>query len=153
MEDYERIKGVGRGAFGTVYLCRNRTDNRQVIIKEIPVDQLSTFDRQSTINEVKVLAMLHHPNIIEYYDNFIQDKGKLISIRHITVEKGIDYYMAIRKHLFFPIYLPITVGFSFFQNYLCFITITFKGQLSFEKTGVNSTPSKNKRESIICNEN
>ena len=75
MDNYERIKVVGRGAFGTVYLCRRRTDNREVIIKQIPVEQLNKLDRQATINEVKVLAMLHHPNIIDYYENFIQDKG------------------------------------------------------------------------------
>lgn len=115
MEDYERIKGVGRGAFGTVYLCRNRTDNRQVIIKEIPVDQLSTFDRQSTINEVKVLAMLHHPNIIEYYDNFIQDKGKLISIRYITVERALIIIWLYESTYFFQFIYLLPLDFPFFK--------------------------------------
>ena len=36
------------------------------------MEQLSRLDRLATINEVKVLAMLQHPNVIEYYDNFIQ---------------------------------------------------------------------------------
>ena len=91
MDKYERITVVGRGAFGTVYLCRRLRDHREVIVKqvlttepqhkrlntnkfhsEIPVEQLSRLDRLATINEVKVLAMLQHPNVIEYYDNFIQ---------------------------------------------------------------------------------
>ena len=89
MDKYERIRVVGRGAFGTVYLCRRLRDHREVIVKQvlttepqhkrlnkfrsqIPVEQLSRLDRLATINEVKVLAMLQHPNVIEYYDNFIQ---------------------------------------------------------------------------------
>ena len=47
----------------------------QVILKQIPVDMMSTADRQSILNEIKVLSMLHHPNVIEYYENFLQDKA------------------------------------------------------------------------------
>ena len=35
MDKYERIRVVGRGAFGTVYLCRRHSDKREVIIKVI----------------------------------------------------------------------------------------------------------------------
>ena len=47
----------------------------QVILKQIPVDMMSTADRQSILNEIKVLSMLNHPNVIEYYENFLQDKA------------------------------------------------------------------------------
>ena len=35
-------------------------------------------ERQAALNEVKVLSMLDHPNIIEYYANFLEDKALMI---------------------------------------------------------------------------
>ncbi|XP_077981565.1 serine/threonine-protein kinase Nek8-like [Glandiceps talaboti] len=82
MEKYEKIRVVGRGAYGTVHLCRVKSDNRLVIIKQIPVEQMNKDERQAAINEVKVLSMLDHPNIIEYYENFLEDKALMIVMEY-----------------------------------------------------------------------
>ena len=97
MENYERLKVVGRGAFGTVYLCRRKSDNRRVIVKQIPVEQLSKLDRQATLNEVKVLAMLHHPNIIEYYSNFIQDRAGMMIVMEYAAGGTLFDYLEEKK--------------------------------------------------------
>ena len=39
-------------------------------------------ERQSALNEVKVLSMLSHPNIIEYYENFLEDKALMIVMEY-----------------------------------------------------------------------
>ena len=49
MENYLIQRIVGRGAFGTAFLCKSqneRTMNKDVIIKQIPIEQMSTLDRQ-----------------------------------------------------------------------------------------------------------
>lgn len=66
----------------TVYLCRRMHDKKQVIIKQIPVEQMTVEERQSALNEVKVLSMLDHPNIIEYYENFLEDKALMIVMEY-----------------------------------------------------------------------
>ncbi|KAJ8306377.1 hypothetical protein KUTeg_016922 [Tegillarca granosa] len=80
MEKYEKIRVVGRGAYGTVHLCLRIADKKQVIIKQIPVEQMTKEERQAALNEVKVLSMLSHPNIIQYYENFLEDKALMIEI-------------------------------------------------------------------------
>lgn len=82
MENYEKIRVVGRGAFGTVHLCHNLSDKKLVIIKQIPVEQMNRDERQAALNEARVLSMLNHPNIIEYYANFLEDKALMIVMEY-----------------------------------------------------------------------
>lgn len=39
-------------------------------------------ERQAALNEVIVLSMLSHPNIIEYYENFLEDKALMIVMEY-----------------------------------------------------------------------
>jgi len=82
MEAYVKVKAVGRGAFGTVHLVKRKSDNREIILKQIPVEQLSQGERQASVSEVKVLAMLSHPNIIEYYDSFTHEQSLVIAMEY-----------------------------------------------------------------------
>lgn len=53
-----------------------------MVIKQIPVDDLGKEERFAALNEVKVLAMLQHPNIIAYYDNFVDEKSLIIVMEY-----------------------------------------------------------------------
>lgn len=82
MENYEKIKSIGRGAYGTVYLCRRKCDGRHVIIKDIPVEQMTGEERRAALNEVHVLQMLKHPNIIAYFDSFFGETSFMIAMEY-----------------------------------------------------------------------
>ncbi|XP_029142645.1 serine/threonine-protein kinase Nek8 [Protobothrops mucrosquamatus] len=82
MEKYERIRVVGRGAFGIVHLCLRRLDQKLVILKQIPVEQMTKDERLAAQNECQVLKLLHHPHIIEYYENFLEDKALMIAMEY-----------------------------------------------------------------------
>ncbi|KAG8182304.1 hypothetical protein JTE90_013910 [Oedothorax gibbosus] len=83
MDNYKKIRLVGRGAYGTVFLCKQASDNKLVITKEIPVDQMTVDERQVSMNEAKVLAMIDHPNVIAYYDSFLEDKTMIIVMEYV----------------------------------------------------------------------
>ena len=53
MDEYERERFVGRGACGSAFVCRRKTDNKRVVIKEIAIEMTDT-DREATLNEIKV---------------------------------------------------------------------------------------------------
>ncbi|XP_062510211.1 X-linked retinitis pigmentosa GTPase regulator-like isoform X2 [Corticium candelabrum] len=77
MTGFEKIRVVGKGSFGTAILYRKKDDDAVVILKEINILDLKTRERQLAVNEIQVLSMLDHPNIIAYYDHFEED-GKLM---------------------------------------------------------------------------
>ena len=39
-------------------------------------------ERQAALNEVKVLSMLDSPNIIKYYENYLEDKALMIVMEY-----------------------------------------------------------------------
>ncbi|KAG8450816.1 hypothetical protein GDO86_003183 [Hymenochirus boettgeri] len=82
MEKYQKIRVVGRGAFGIVHLCVRKADQKLVIIKQIPVEQMTKDERLAAQNECQVLKLLSHPNIIEYYENFLEDKALMIAMEY-----------------------------------------------------------------------
>ncbi|ESO08767.1 hypothetical protein HELRODRAFT_129966, partial [Helobdella robusta] len=91
MEKFDKLRVVGRGAYGTVYLCRRLADKKLVIIKQIPVEQMTKDQRLAALNEVIVLSMLDHPNIIQYYENFLEDKALMIVMEYAEGGTLFDY--------------------------------------------------------------
>ncbi|XP_031824594.1 serine/threonine-protein kinase Nek8 [Sarcophilus harrisii] len=53
--------------------------HQAVIIKQIPVEQMTKDERLAAQNECQVLKLLNHPNVIEYYENFLEDKALMIA--------------------------------------------------------------------------
>ena len=51
LSDSKTVKIVGRGAYGVVYLCVDKT-GRHHITKHIPVSDMTPIERQSAMNEV-----------------------------------------------------------------------------------------------------
>lgn len=60
-----------------VCLYRERSSGRPVAIKHISVQQMSREEREQSLNEARVLAMLHHPNIVACYHSFLEDDQSL----------------------------------------------------------------------------
>lgn len=46
------------------------------------MEEMTVEERQAALNEVKVLDMLDHPNIIAYYDSFVEDKALMIVMEY-----------------------------------------------------------------------
>uniref|UniRef100_A0A1A9X1P4 non-specific serine/threonine protein kinase n=1 Tax=Glossina brevipalpis TaxID=37001 RepID=A0A1A9X1P4_9MUSC len=82
LSNYEKIKVVGQGSFGTAVLYKRKTDQCHVVFKQINLNDLSATERDLAMNEVEVFSKLHHPNIISYFGSFIKDNTLLIEMEY-----------------------------------------------------------------------
>ena len=78
--DFEFLRTLGKGAFGTVYLVRRKLNNKQYALKSIIMEKLKEPEQQNRVNEIRILASISHPNIIGYKEAFLNEKNKTLNI-------------------------------------------------------------------------
>ncbi|XP_038646357.1 LOW QUALITY PROTEIN: serine/threonine-protein kinase Nek9 [Scyliorhinus canicula] len=79
---YIPVKILGRGAFGEATLYRRTEDNSLVVWKEIDLARLSEKEQRDTQNEILILSVLQHHNIIAYYNHFLDGNKLLIEVEY-----------------------------------------------------------------------
>jgi len=68
-ERYRKVRQLGQGAFGTVWLAEDLELRRPVALKEPRAGRLRTVDDVNTyLAEARILASLDHPHIVPVYD-------------------------------------------------------------------------------------
>ena len=74
LNNFEKQKRLGHGAFGEVWLVKRKTDQKLYAMKRINLANSSKEEKEAALNEIRLLASLNHINIIGYkeafYDNF-----------------------------------------------------------------------------------
>jgi tetratricopeptide (TPR) repeat protein len=76
---YQLVKEIGLGGMGVVYEAMDRSLERRVAVKKMRDEiRLDPDDRRRFVNEARLVAQLHHPNIVDIYG---------------IVEDGMDVYL------------------------------------------------------------
>lgn len=83
INDYEIIKGIGKGSYGRVYKAIRKSDGRLIALKVIDVDKNDKSLIDETLKEVEYLKRISFPEcntfIICYYDSYYDKKnGKFL---------------------------------------------------------------------------
>ncbi|KAJ9082313.1 Protein kinase, variant 3 [Entomophthora muscae] len=72
---YTKIKKIGQGASGSVFVARNNLYNTKVAIKQM--DLANQPRKELIVNEILVMKESQHPNIVNYLDSFLLGKNDL----------------------------------------------------------------------------
>ena len=80
INDLEIIKQLGKGAFSTVSLVKRKQDNKIYALKCVQISKLSIHEKQNSLNEVRLLASIHHKNIISYKESFYNENDQTLNI-------------------------------------------------------------------------
>jgi predicted ATPase len=65
---YRIVRSLGRGGMGQVYLGQQLNLNRLVVIKKLVAERTNEQGIRALIDEARVAARLHHPNIVSVLD-------------------------------------------------------------------------------------
>ncbi len=70
-ETYKSIKILGEGASGQAMLVRSNFPNRNYyVMKTILIENFDKDKKKKTLEEVKIIQKLNHPNIIKFHEVF-----------------------------------------------------------------------------------
>lgn len=86
------VEMIGKGAFGTVYLVRK--GGNKYALKHIPfsneelrekrgVEKITENNLEEFFKEVKIYKTLKHPNIVTYYESFLEDESLCIVMEFV----------------------------------------------------------------------
>ena len=73
ISDFKIICELGKGAYGTVYKVESIKNSLVYVMKRISLKHLKPRMQKEALQEVQILRKLSHPNIIQYYNSFIEE--------------------------------------------------------------------------------
>ena len=88
--DYHKIKLLGQGSFGTVYLVKNKKLNNYFAMKIIEKSSNDEEKEDEIKNEINILRKLDHPNILKIND-FFSTKNEYFLITEFCPEGELFY--------------------------------------------------------------
>ena len=96
IRDFKKEKILGKGSFGSVYLVRRRQDNKIYALKTVILEKLNKKEQENSVNEVRILASINHPNVIGYKEAFWDDEKSALNIVMEYADDG-DLHSKIEK--------------------------------------------------------
>ena len=80
MSDFKIECQLGKGSFSCVHLVTRKADQKIYALKSVTMDKLTKKEQQNSVNEVRILASVSHPNVIGYREAFWDDNAQTLNI-------------------------------------------------------------------------
>jgi len=79
--EYRKIKVIGQGGFGKVYLAENKITQEKVAIKFVNTNIIANAkDVDMVFREAEMLKSLNHPNIVKFYNCYTLQNQQVVFI-------------------------------------------------------------------------
>ena len=82
LANYTHIKLLKKGSTGNISLYFSESDSKKVAIKEIDISDHNKQTINELEKEAELLKSVNHPNIIQFYESFIEDTNLYIVMEY-----------------------------------------------------------------------
>lgn len=106
--DFEQLKKLGSGSFGTVWKVRRIIDDNVYVIKIVRIAELGRHEQVAAINEVSILSHLDSPFVVKYYDSFIDTDSLNIVMEVKKLEIFLEFNFLLYPYSYSIPYLSCT---------------------------------------------
>ncbi|CAD8210657.1 unnamed protein product [Paramecium octaurelia] len=80
IQDFNILEKLGEGSFSSVYKVQRKSDGQYYAMKKVNISQQSLKERENALNEIRILASLDSPYIVEFKDAFIDQDGRILYV-------------------------------------------------------------------------
>lgn len=78
--NFELLSKLGEGAYSIVYKVRRLTDSQIYALKKVRLEPLKSKERENALNEVRILASITDPYIVNYKEAFLDEPSLSLCI-------------------------------------------------------------------------
>ena len=69
---------LGEGSYSSVYQVQRLSDDCSYALKQVKMEKLTDKEKENSINEVRILASIKHPNVISYKQAFFDEPSSTL---------------------------------------------------------------------------
>ena len=80
LAEFTIIKKLGDGAYSSVFKVKRQGDEEVYALKKVKMGSLSDKEKLNALNEVRILASLESPHIIQYKESFFDASSACLCI-------------------------------------------------------------------------
>ncbi|CAD8112522.1 unnamed protein product [Paramecium sonneborni] len=98
MKNFIVFEKLGEGSFSTVLKVKRQSDQQEYAMKKVRMGQLKEKEKENSLNEIRILASIQHPNIIGYKEAFYEEQSQCLCIVMEYADQG-DLQQHIQQHI------------------------------------------------------
>jgi len=99
MDKYEIGRRIGQGSYGSVYIVARKSDGKELVVKEMSVENITDKEREAFDTEIRLLRKLEHPCIVGYEESFLDESQTTLCIVMSYCEGGdLTRYLKNRRN-------------------------------------------------------